>query len=1019
MTRYALKNKGVVIFFFFIILLLGLRSIQTIPKQEFPEFPVWNAVVVTQFPGASSLKVEELITEKVEAKMREVGELKEITSVSQTGVSYIFLSVKEQYEIVKPIWDKVREKLDDLQGQMPQGATQPFLNSDFGKTKAFVLAVTGDGFNNRELVDVADDLKKDISLLKYVARVDLVGEQEERIFLEFSNTRLSELGISVDYIAQILVQQNVLSQGGEIKVGSQSIRIEATGEFKTVEEIGKTVIAVPGNTNLFFLQDLASIQRKYIEPPVFEMRFMGQDAVGLVVEMVDGGQILELGQSIEDLLAQRQTEVFWGIEFHVVNFQPTWVVSKINEFLQNLWQAVAIVVIFMVVLLGWREGLIIGMLIPFSFLITLTALEMIGTPIHQISLVSMIIALGMLVDNGIVMTESISGYIKAGMSKTDAAIRSAKELTVPLITSTCTTVAAFLPIALAESGVGIYCRAIPYGVGIVLASSFFVAMTLVPMLCVSFLKEKKPSEVSNQISLFGRVYTKFMTVAIRFRFVTIAVVVLVFFGVMQLGGYIQSIFFPPSDRTQFLVDFYLPEGTDYRVTKAQALEAEAYILSKFKDDVKNVALYIGEGGPRFQFAASGEQQSPNYAQFMVNSTSHEATEAMIADLKRYFPENFEDVFAIVRKLENGPPVGAPVQVRIAGKEIDDLYSYAQQVTEILENTPGTRDIRDDWGERIPKLSIEVNQEQARRIGVSSASIAQTLRRVVRGDSVTEYREGDSVIPIYGRSIEEDRTTLGRLQDINLPTSQGTTVPLTQVANLKLEWEAGKIRHRDRRRTITVSAYVKDGYTAKDITDVIQSQIAQIEFQSGDRVTYGGVAEGSSEAEESINVQVPIAMTILVLILVAQFGNVRKMLLILMTIPLSFMGIILGLLTADYAFGFMAFLGVISLAGIVVNNAILLIEQIDADLALGKSQMEAVISAGRRRAFPIILTTLTTLSGLFPLAISGDFWGPMAVTIMGGLLVSTMLTLVVIPTLYAIFFRVKYEKVEIEPKAVTP
>ncbi|KPA14023.1 transmembrane drug efflux protein [Candidatus Magnetomorum sp. HK-1] len=1010
MTKYALNHKGVVLFFFGLIILLGIQSIQKIAKEEFPEFPKWNAVIITNMPGASPQKIEELITEKIEEKLKEVPELKTITSISQTGVSYVFAEIYESIEFTKPIWDNVRIKLTDLNGRLPRSASVPWLNSDMGKVQSFVLAITGDGFTNKELADIADDLKKDIEQLEYVARVNVIGEQDEEIIVSYSNSRLSELGVNGDLISELMVQQNAIVAGGDIKVGPQNIRLETTGEFTTIEDIGKTIIALPGQTNHVFLKDIADIKRETIDPPQMQMRYMGKEAVGIEVEMQTGGQILELGHHMTQLIKRIQKDVYLGVDIHIVNFQPKWVFLKISEFTNNLWQAVLVVVFIMFLLLGWRESIIISMLIPLAYMISITVMEKSGIAVHQISLVSLIISLGMMVDNGIVMTESITAYVKKGMSTTEAAICASKELAIPLLTATGTTVAAFLPIALAKSAVGIFCRTITYGVGIVLMSSFFVSMTLIPLLCVYFLKPGKTNKSPSSPSIWIRGYEQCMKFCLKYRFSTISLGVVLLVLVMTfVAPHVKKIFFPASDRAQFLIDFYLPEGSDYRETRKQAIKAEQYILKTYSDKINNIALYIGEQGPRFEGGVQGEQRTSNYAQFMINAKSFDLASKMVKDLSKYFDTNYESARGIVKLLETGPPVGAPIQVRIYGKNLDKLYAYTNDITQICESIEGVRNIRDDWGALIPKLSISVNQDQARRIGVSSSSISNELQTSLRGGMVTSFREGDTSIPIVAKVVDNERTSISEIQDLNIPTMTGTKVPLEQVAHLKLNWEAGKIRHRDRRRTITVSAYNAEGYNAKSLIDTINRRIANIDFEPGYGVSFGGEQEGSETAEKSIGEQIPISMAIMVMILVSQFGNVKKMVIILMTIPLSFIGVFTGLFMSNMAFGFMAFLGIISLAGIVVNNAILLIEEIDANLNNKMPFNEAIIMAGKRRSFPIILTTLTTLSGLIPLAMSGDFWGPMAMTIISGLLASTILTLGIIPTLYSIFFRRRVER----------
>ena len=1008
MTKYTLNHKGVVFFFYILVVLLGINAINTIPKQENPKFPTWNAVIVTRFPGAAPLKMEELITEKIEQKMKEISDLEEITSTSTTGVSYVFLTVDEAVYDTKPVFDKVGEKLDDLQGTLPSGASIPWLNSDFGKSKSIVAAVTGDGFSNRELIEIAENVKKELGRMEHVSRVDVIGEQRQQIFLEFSNTRMAELGMNPQLMANILFEQNILQPGGEVRVGPKSVRIEATGEFQKVEDIADTIVNLPGSNTSFFIKDLFTLRRTYVDPPEMEMRFMGQDAVGIVVEMVDGGQILTLGKNVRKFLREKEQEQYLGVEFHILNYQPKWVQLKIDNFITNLWQAVLIVGIAMILMLGWREGFIISSLIPFSFLIAVILMQWFDIPIHQISIASLIIALGMLVDNGIVMTENIGIYIREGMSKTEAAIRSGKELTIPLLVATATTVTAFLPVATARSAVGLFCNSIAWVVGFVLLASFFVSMTMVPMLCEKLLKpkvEKKPSRIVQKTS---GLYEKTLRFCLRFKYATVIAVVVVFAGTIQLMGLLDFVFFPPSDRAQFLIDFRLPEGTDYNKTKAEVLKAEKDILSRYGEQIKSMAIYIGEGGPRFQAGVTGDQRAANYAQFVVNNGNFSETRQMVDELPRYFSDNFVDAEATVKMLDSGPAVGAPLKIQVYGKDLDRLYAYAKRIEEMMVGIRGTRNVRNDWGDLIPKIRVNVHQDQARRVGVSTRDISYSLSTAFSGYRTTEYREGDKTIPIIMRSVGEERSSLNFLKNISLNTGRGASVPLLQIANINLAWETGKIRHLNRRRTITVESYLVGSRTAADILNELKAKIESIPFETGYGVTFSGEEDASRKANDSIMIQLPLALALMVMILVAQFSNVRKRVIILMTIPLSFLGIVLGLLATGYSFGFLALLGVISLAGIVVNNAILLLEQVQLNLEAGIAPIEAIVQSGKRRAFPILLTTITTSVGLYPLAISGDFWGPMAVTIMGGLVVSAGLTLVVIPVLYAIFFGVRYK-----------
>jgi len=1005
MVKYSLEHKGVVFFFYFLILVMGISSWETIGKQENPEFPEFNAVVVTQWPGASPQKIEELVTEKIEKKLLELPYWEKVTSLTQPGISYVFPKIEGSIWTVKPIWDKTRSKLDDLIGQLPEGVTTPWLNTDFGTTKTIVLAVTGKGFTNKELDDIADDLKKDLEQVQYVAKVEIIGKQEERIWLDFSVTKLAAMGLDGNAIAEIVRDQNILEPGGRLWLGPQTIRVETSGEYKSVEDIENITINIPGQNNTLLLKDLVTINREYEDPPTMQMRFMGKDSIGIVIQMREGGQVLELGESVKNLISDYQAINPLGVDIDILNFQPKWTELKIKDFVSNLVQAVLSVGLIMMLLLGWREGIIIATLIPSAFLITFVVMDMISLPLQQISLAGYIIALGMLVDNGIVMVESTSGYIKKGMDKSEAAIKAGKELMVPLLAATATTVAAFLPIALAKAAVGIYCQSLPIVVMIVLSASFVVAMTLVPVACVKLIqpKEEEPNLFER---IFAKIYPPILGLALRFKYITAASMVGLLLLTLPLAGELPKMFFPASDRPQFYFDLYMPEGTDFRETRKVALEAEKYVLSKYKEEIRNMATYIGEKSPLYHVSISGEEQTSNYAQFVVNTWERPQALQMLDELGTYFQNNLTEGRIDMRRIEEGPPVGAPIQVRVMGKDFEELYEYADQVREIIKNIPGTSTIFDDWGRKVPLVYIELNQDQARRTGVSTQTITRNMQAIFSGTRITDYREQDDAIPIVGRASSRERNSLQRIQSFEIPTTEGGKLPLGQVADVKIKWEAGKIRHHDRRRTITVKAYLAGTRTADLILKDIDSQIQEkIKFAPGYGVQYGGEQEQSSFAQNALKKSLPIGVAMLMLILVFQFGNVRKMLIILTTIPLSFIGVILGLYVVNYPLSFFGILGVLSLAGIVVNNAILLIEQTDVNLAEGKPPVEALIDAGIRRAYPIILTTITTLAGLFTLAISGLFWGPMAVAIMGGLIVSTFLTLVVAPVLYAIFFNI--------------
>jgi multidrug efflux pump subunit AcrB len=905
MVKYSLEHKGVIAFIYFLILLMGLFSWKIIGKQEDPEFPEFNAVVVTKWPGASPLKIEELVTEKIEKKLLELPHWDHVRSLSQPGVSYVFAKIKGSIWEVTPIWEEARNKLDDLNGRFPDGVSKPWLNQDFGKTKSIVLAVKGEGFSYKELYDYADDFKKDLEQVQYVAKVEIIGKQEERVWLEFSTTQLAGMGLDGQTISDTVSQHNALEPGGRIWLGTQSIRVETSGEYKSVEEIGNTLITLPGKQGSFLLKDIADIKREYEDPPKMQMRYMGEDTIGIVLQMQEGGQILELGENVKKGIEQYLQSVPLGVHIDILNFQPMWTGKKIKEFANNLIQAVLTVGLFMMVLLGWREGLIIATLIPSAFMITFVAMAIFGVPLQQISLAGYIIALGMLVDNGIVMVESISGYIKAGMEKTQAAIQSGRELMIPLLAATATTVAAFLPIAIAKESIGIYCQTLPIVVMIVLSASFFVSMTLVPVSCVALIKPKVKKKTSS-LNPFAKLYAGILGVTLRFKYLTLASMVGLLIFAMPLAGYLPKMFFPPSDRAQFYFDLYMPEGTDIRETRRVVLKAENHILKNYKDAVRNMGIYIGEKSPLFHGSISGEEQTNNFAQFVVNTWDRPQTLKMLEELDAYFKENIVEGRVDMRWIELGPPVGPPIQVRVYGKEFGQLYKYTEQIKKIILSIPGTTSLYDDWGRRIPLIYIQVKQDQARRSGVSTEDITRAMQAYFSGARITDYREGDEAIPVVARASVTERNTLEKIHSLELLTSEGHRIPVSQVADVKITWEAGKIRHYNRRRAITVKAFLDGSRTADDALNEIDAKIKdQIQFAHGYGIEYGGEKEQSSKAQGALKKSLPIGGALLMLILVMQFGNVRKMLIICTTVPLSFIGVVLGLYVVNYLLSFFA------------------------------------------------------------------------------------------------------------------
>jgi len=1022
-TAIALKNNRTTIVLMLVILLAGFQSYLNMPRAYDPGFIIRAAQVITYFPGASPERVEQLVSDKIEKVVQEIPELDFVTSESRTGVSIIMVNIKDSYKDMRPIWDNLRRKIDDAEG-LPDGIIGPVVNDEFGDVFGIVMTLTGEGYSYAELKDIADDTRDQFLYLEDAAKVEILGAQEERIFVEYSNTQLSRLNLSPSQLLQMLSSRNIIIPGGSIKIGNERIELEPSGNFRSVEEVKKTVISLPGSNEILYLSDIAEVKRGYVDPPASMVHSSGAKALGIAISMREGGNNIALGEKVEETLERIKNSYPYGVEFDVVNFSPTEVENKVNSFATNLVQAIFVVAAVMLISLGLRTGLIVAFLIPASMVMAMLMMSFFNIGLDQISLAALIIALGMLVDNGIVMTESIMVSMSNGKNPTDAAIESANELRVPLLTSSLTTAAAFLPIFLAESNVGEFTASLFKVVTITLLCSWLLSLTVIPLLCVAFLKVKQQSTEYN--NRFYNGYRKFLTVLIRFRISTLIFTAILFASAIFGLKYVPNIFFPPSDRLYFTVELTLPLGTAIETTETVVNRLEEFISEELTVDagvdaeagdeagqqgVTNWISYIGSGGTRFVLSHNPEPPGSNYALLVLNTTDNVIIDELIVRLNDFAFDQFPDVLIKAQRLSSAAAVNNPVEVRLYGSDTDALFAIMGEVKNEMAKVDGLQNITDDWGQRIKKLVVEINQQRALRAGVTNEDIAISLQSGLSGLELTQYREDDKVIPVIFRSVEADRQDIRKLQSLTIYSqSKGTAIPLTQVADIDIVWEPAKILRRDRLKAITVGAQVKPGFTAAEGFSAITPWLAQTSSQwpFGFRYELGGDAESSAKGNQSIADKLPIALFIILFLLVAQFNSIRKSVIILATIPLGIIGVTAGLLVGQSFFGFMTLLGIISLAGIVINNAIVLLERIQLEIdELGLSPYEAIISGAQKRFRPILLTTATTVLGLIPLYLGGgEMWEPMAIAIMAGLLFSTLLTLGVVPVLYALLFRVR-------------
>ncbi|MEM6961749.1 MAG: efflux RND transporter permease subunit, partial [Myxococcota bacterium] len=990
-TSYALRHTRVTGVAIAVLIVAGFSAYAAMPRQMDPGFTVRTARVTTYFSGASPERVEQLVTDPIEEAIQEIPELDYIESISRTGVSIIDVNIRNEFKDMRPIWDNLRRKVEDMQGDLPEEAGIPQVNDEFGDTYGIMYSMTSDGFTRAEMKEIADDVRDELLRVKDVAKVDILGAQDERIFVEYNNAQLAQLGLSPDSLSSVLSARNIIMPGGEFDGEIETIVVEPSGNFVSVEELGRTLIQVPNSNDVVYLADIAEIQRAYVDPPSTIVRTDGKDALVFAVSLSDGGNLIELGKRVDALYDRLPTVYPHGIDFHTVFFEPVTVQAKVDEFLESVIQAVLIVLVVMLLFLGLRMGLVVASLIPTAMIVTVFVLSIIDVSIDQMTLAALIIALGLLVDNAIVVSESITVRMAQGESGFDAAVGACKELQISLLTSSLTTAAAFLPIYLAEHSVGEYTGVLFVVVTITLLTSWILAITMIALLCAYFLKPalQKGDQFETK---FYQGYRSVLLGFLKGRWFSIAAVAIVFVGAMQLFSVIPQIFFPPSDRSMFMATFELTPGTTVSRTDEMSQSVDRFMRDELAaDGVTAFTSFVASTPPRFVLNYTPSQSKSSRIEYMIRTSGAEKNASLMKKLERWAIDQYPDVKTHVRLVSSGPPVDRPIEIRIQGRDTDQVFSIVDDVRQKLESTTGTRNISDDWGSRVKKFYVEIDEERARRANMTNYDVATSLQTFLSGLETTNYREDDDVIPVLLRSVVRDRRDIERLETVNVfSQSTGESVPLRQVADIHLEFQPSEVLRWDRDKVVTLEADVA-GRTAIDVLDEITPWLDEQKksWDFGYRYEYGGEIESSGESSEAIGAKLPISGLLIIMLLVWQFNSLRKASIVLTAIPLALIGVVLGLLAMNSYFGFMTLLGIVSLAGIVINNAIVLIDRIQLEIdENGLSPAQAVIQSAQQRLRPILLTTATTIASLIPLYISGGpMWEPMCVAIMFGLVFS--------------------------------
>ncbi|WP_022967497.1 efflux RND transporter permease subunit [Denitrificimonas caeni] len=1017
LSAWALNNRPLVLFAMMMLAIIGAMSYANLGQSEDPPFTFKAMIINTVWPGATAQEVSEQVTERIEKKLMETGEFEKVISFSRPGESQVTFVARDSLSSkqVPELWYQIRKKIGDIQHTLPRGVHGPFFNDEFGTTFGNIYALTGEGFDYAVLKDYADRVQLQLQRVKDVGKVEILGLQDEKIWIELSNTRLASMGLPLQIVQKALEEQNSVSATGFFETATDRVQLRVSGQFETVEQIREFPIRIGERT--FRLGDIAEIRRGFNDPAAPRVRFMGEDALALAVAMRDGGDILVLGKALEDEFARLQDVLPVGMQLRKVSDQPAAVKESVGEFVQVLAEALIIVLLVCFFSLGFRTGLVVALSIPLVLAMTFALMYYLGIGLHKISLGALVLALGLMVDDAIIAVEMMAIKMEQGMDRMKAASFAWTSTAFPMLTGTLITAAGFLPIATAESSVGEYTRSIFQVVGIALIVSWIAAVVFVPYLGDKLLPDLARLKAAKHGSTEGEhdpyatpLYRRIRAVitwCVTQRTLVIIVTVLLFAGSIFTFRYVPKQFFADSNRLELLLNIKLAEGASLKATQAHVEKIEA--LLKDRPGIENYVAYIGSGSPRFYLPLDQQLPATSFAQFVMITDSLEQREEVREWLIDTMHEQFPDVHSRITRLENGPPVGYPVQFRVTGEHIGQVRELARQVAAVVRNNPHVSNVHLDWEEPSKVVYLQIDQDRARAMGVSTASVSQFLRGALSGASVGQFREGNELIEILQRGTLEDREDLAGLGSLAIPTDYGTSVSLSQVATLEYGFEDGVIWHRDRLPNVTVRA---DIYGKDQAVDVVREILPQLQgvrdsLPDGYLLDVGGTVEDSTRGQSSVIAGMPLFLLVVLSLLMIQLRSFSRSVMVFLTAPLGLIGVTLFLLLFNQPFGFVAMLGTIALSGMIMRNSVILVDQIETDISLGHTPWQAVIDATVRRFRPITLTALAAVLAMIPLSRS-VFFGPMAVAIMGGLIVATVLTLLFLPALYAAWFRVRKE-----------
>ncbi|MBE3903378.1 multidrug efflux RND transporter permease subunit VmeV [Vibrio parahaemolyticus] len=1012
-AEYSIKNKVISWLFIVILAIGGVTSFLELGRLEDPAFTIKDAMIVATYPGATSKEVEEELTYPLEKEIRKLPYIDRITSTSSNGMSQIMVSMKMDYgpDELPQIWDEMRRKINDLKPTLPQGVQSLQIIDDFGDVYGVMLMLTGDDYDYVELKRYADHLRREIELVDGVGKVDIAGDQQEMLFVEISLDRLASLNLDMNVVSGLLNQQNNVVSAGEVMVNGESLVIRPSGTLNTVQALENLIIHGRDTGNLIRLKDVATITRSIQEKPGNMILFNGKKAINIGISFASGVNVVEVGERLNAELSSLESIKPAGLDMSYFYNQAQEVDDSVKAFVISLAEAVAIVIIVLLFTMGLRSGVIIGVVLLLTVFGTFILMNYNNIELHRISLGALIIALGMLVDNAIVVVEGILVGLKKGRTKVQAAVDIVKQTQWPLLGATVIAITAFAPIGLSQDATGEFMGSLFWVLCFSLFLSWVTAITLTPFLADLLLKEEeKDTNGEDEDPYKGWLFVVFgalLKFSLRFRWMTVAAMVALLVGAVIAFGNVKQQFFPPSNTPMFYVDMWMPEGTDIRQTIKQAEKVESYIRQQ--DDIDFVSVSIGQGLQRFALTYQPEKSYEAYAQFQVRTTDRDNMFKLLHKLDDNLAKTFDEPTFQFKLMEFGPSPASKIEARITGPDPKVLRELAVQVEDILHTDPGARNIRHDWRERTKELVPVFNESKARRLGISKEDLSSTLQMAFGGSTFGVLRDGTHTLPIMMRLPEAERVDFESLQNVKIwsPSLQ-TYIPVDQIIDgVELDWSEPLIQRRDRKRTLTVLGDhdVLSDDTAASLFARVQPKVMALHIPEGYEITWGGEYESSKDAQEGLFGSLPMGYLLMFIITILLFNSIKKPLVIWFTVPLSIIGVAFGLLTTNMPFSFTAFLGLLSLSGMILKNGIVLLDQINLELESGKDPYLAIVDSAISRVRPVSMAALTTILGMAPLVFDA-FFGSMAITIMAGLGFATVLTLIVVPVMFAILFRIK-------------